>query len=122
MHRTLRGLVLFGSRTGRVWLAQSLRVSLNIRTVPTNLEWLRGLNALRVLAQGNAAEQIVGPERRQPVSHQTWYSDGCMVTRRPVNSNVRRLMAKHIDRLVASEIDVESLEGKRVAHGAGRVV
>jgi hypothetical protein len=44
-----------------------------------------------VLAQGNAAEQIVGPERRQPVSHQTWYSDGCMVTRRPVNSNVMRL-------------------------------
>jgi hypothetical protein len=37
-----------------------------------------------------------------------------MIARRPVNSNVRRLMAKHIDRLVASEIDVESLKGKRL--------
>jgi hypothetical protein len=37
------------------------------RTLPTNLEWLRGLIALRVLAQVSAAEQIVGPERGQRV-------------------------------------------------------
>ena len=31
--------------------------------MPTMLEWLRGLNALRVLAQVSAAEQIVAAER-----------------------------------------------------------
>jgi hypothetical protein len=56
--------------------------------LPTNLEWLRGLNALRVLAQGNAAEQIVGPERRERVSHQTWCGEGWVKSRRPVNSDV----------------------------------
>jgi hypothetical protein len=49
------------------------------------------LNALRVLAQGNAAEQIVGPERRQRLSHQTWCGEDWMVTRRPVNSTVMLL-------------------------------
>jgi hypothetical protein len=34
------------------------------------------------------AEQIVGPERRQRLSHQTWCGEGWMVTRRPVNSDV----------------------------------
>jgi hypothetical protein len=37
-----------------------------------------------------------------------------MNSRRPVNSDVRLLMAKHIDGLVAAEIDVESLERKRL--------
>jgi hypothetical protein len=31
-----------------------------------------GLNALRVLAQVNAAEQIVGRERRERASHHNW--------------------------------------------------
>ena len=37
------------------------------------------------------AEQIVGPERRERVSHQTWCGEGWMKSRRPVNSDVRRL-------------------------------
>src|ERR1700737_1919227 len=43
--------------------------------LPTKLEWLRGLNALRVLAQVSAAEQIVGRERRERVSHHNWSGD-----------------------------------------------
>ena len=43
--------------------------------LPTKLEWLRGLNALRVLAQVSAAEQIVGPERGQPLSQLTLSGD-----------------------------------------------
>ena len=38
-----------------------------------------------------AIEQIVGPERRERVSHQTWCGEGGMNSRRPVNSGVRRL-------------------------------
>jgi hypothetical protein len=34
------------------------------------------------------AEQIVGPERRERVLHQTWCGEGRMNSRRPVNSNV----------------------------------
>ena len=40
------------------------------------LEWLRGLNALRVLAQVSAAEQIVGRERRERVSQLDSSGDG----------------------------------------------
>ena len=32
------------------------------------------------------AEQLVGPERRERVSHQTWCGEGCVDTHRPVNS------------------------------------
>jgi hypothetical protein len=46
--------------SGSAWLRHT--------RLPTIFEWLRGLNALRVLAQVNAAEQIVGPERGQPFS------------------------------------------------------
>ena len=59
--------------------------------MPTMLEWLRGLNALRVLAQVGAAEQIVGRERRERVSHHDWSGDAFVNSRRRVNSNVMRL-------------------------------
>ena len=36
-------------------------------------------------------EQLVGPERRERVSHQSWCGKGCVKWRRPVNSDVRRL-------------------------------
>jgi hypothetical protein len=36
----------------------------------------------------DAAEQILGPERRQRVSHQTWCGEGNVGARRPVNSDV----------------------------------
>jgi len=37
---------------------------------------------------GAAAEQIVGPERRERVSHLDWTGEGCVDTRRPVNCYV----------------------------------
>jgi len=36
----------------------------------------------------NAAQQGVGPERRGRVSHQTRCGEGCVKSRRPVNSDV----------------------------------
>ena len=42
------------------------------------------------------AEQLVGPERRDRVSHQTWCGEGWVVTRRPVNSDVMRLQHSSI--------------------------
>ena len=56
------------------------------------LEWLRGLNALRVLAQVSAAEQIVGRERNHVVYYRQLVRD--VVVSRRVNSTVRRLMAQ----------------------------
>ena len=56
------------------------------------LEWLRGLNALRVLAQVSAAEQIVGRERNQRACHRQLVRN--VVVSRRVNSTVRRLMAQ----------------------------
>ena len=50
-------------------------------------EWLRGLNALRVLAQVSAAEQIVGRERNHVVCYRQLVRD--MVVSRRVNSDVR---------------------------------
>jgi len=50
-----------------------------------------GLNALRVLAQVSAAEQIVGRERRERVSQQAWYGGGALISRRRVNSTVMPL-------------------------------
>ena len=50
------------------------------------LEWLRGLNALRVLAQVSAAEQIVGRERNHGACHRQLVRD--VVVSRRVNSNV----------------------------------
>jgi hypothetical protein len=67
------------------------------RTLPTKLEWLRGLNALRVLAQASAAEQIVGPERGERVSHLTMSGDTCVYSPRPVNSIVRRHLYYEVD-------------------------
>jgi len=65
----VRGLVPFEQRrTVLGWLHRSaflcswLDVAL-AGQLPTTLEWLGCLNALRVLAQVSAAEQIVGPER-----------------------------------------------------------
>ncbi len=57
--------------------------------MPTMLEWFRGLNALRVLAQVSAAEQIVGRERNQRACHRQ-LALSTVVSRR-VNSTVRRL-------------------------------
>jgi len=37
------------------------------------------------------AERLVGPERRERVSHQAWCGEGCLKSRRQVNSIVRRL-------------------------------
>jgi len=53
------------------------------------LEWLCGLNALRVLAQVSAAEQIVGRERNQRISYRQLIRSA--VASRRVNSTVRRL-------------------------------
>jgi uncharacterized protein (DUF488 family) len=55
------------------------------------LEWLRGLNALRVLAQVSAAEQIVGRERNHGACHRQLVRN--LVVRRRVNSNVRSLIS-----------------------------
>jgi hypothetical protein len=33
-------------------------------------------------------KQFVGPERRERVSHQNWCGEGCVNSRRPVNSDV----------------------------------
>ena len=52
------------------------------------LEWLRGLNVLRVLAQVSAAEQIVGRERSHGACHRQLVRD--VVVSRRVNSTVRR--------------------------------
>jgi hypothetical protein len=60
--RLMNGACLVGAIAPRFFESSSAWLCEGI--LPTNLEWLRGLNALRVLAQGNAAEQIVGPERR----------------------------------------------------------
>ena len=54
--------------------------------MPTMLEWLRGLNALRVLAQVSAAEQIVGRERNRRACHRQLVRN--VVDRRRVNSTV----------------------------------
>src|SRR5207244_2229279 len=59
--------------------------------MPTMLAWLRGLNALRVLAQVSAAEQIVGRERNHGACHRQLVRN--VVVARRVNSTVRRLMA-----------------------------
>jgi uncharacterized protein (DUF488 family) len=59
---------------------------LRIARLPTELEWLRGLNALRVLAQVSAAEQIVGRERNQRACHRQLVRN--VVVSRRVNSNV----------------------------------
>ena len=53
------------------------------------LEWPCGLNALRVLAQVSAAEQIVGRERNQRAWHRQLVRNA--VDRRRVNSTVGRL-------------------------------
>jgi hypothetical protein len=60
------------------------------RTLPTELEWLRGLNALRVLAQGNAAEQIVGRERNHAACYRQLTRNA--VACRRVNSDVGPLI------------------------------
>ena len=39
-----------------------------------------------------AVEQLVGPERRERVSHQTWCGEECFDSRRRVNSDVRRFL------------------------------
>jgi hypothetical protein len=38
-----------------------------------------------------ATQQLVGPERRERVSHRAWCGEGCVDTRRPVNSAVGSL-------------------------------
>jgi hypothetical protein len=38
------------------------------------------------------AQQIVGRERRERLSHQTWCGEGCVDSRRRVNSTVRLLL------------------------------
>jgi hypothetical protein len=58
------------------------------RALSTNLGWLRGSNAPRVLAQVSAAEQLVGRERGQRASHRQ-VGRNAVVSRR-VNSNVMR--------------------------------
>ena len=45
------------------------------------------------LTVGDAPQQIVGPERRERVSHQAWCGEGCVNSRRPVNSDVGFLLA-----------------------------
>jgi uncharacterized protein (DUF488 family) len=98
VHRTVRGLVVFDSRTGRVRLVQSLRVSLNVSRrgyatgTADGAEWLCALNALRVLAQVSAAEQIVGRERNYGACHRQLVRN--VVTSRRVNSTVRRLIGQ----------------------------
>ena len=59
---------------------------LRIERLPTMLEWLRGLNALCVLAQVSAAEQIVGRERNHGACHRQFVRD--VVVSRRVNSDV----------------------------------
>jgi hypothetical protein len=65
-----------------------------------------------------AREQIVGPERRLRVSHLDWSGDGCLNSRRPVNSTVmpsplfenrKRVGLLRVDQLVAIARD-----GRRV--------
>ena len=77
------------------------------------LEWLRGLNALRVLAQLGAAEQIVGRERNQRASHRQVVRSA--VARRRVNSTVRRLIAQTILKVWLSlKSQVECWAGKQL--------
>src|SRR5256885_6731459 len=64
----------------------------------TMLEWLRGLNALGVVARVSAAEQIVGRERRECVSQLPRCGGGCFDSRRRVNSTIRHLFLMGIDK------------------------
>jgi len=79
--------------------------------------------ALALTLSWNAAEQIVEPERSQrALRSQDW--DAYVVVRRPVNSNVRRLMTElKFKRLVAACALVGSVRAKqlRIANRRGLV-
>ena len=59
----------------------------------------RGVVGAQLLKQLNAvpaiAQQIVGPERRERVSYHHWCGEGCVKSRRPVNSDVGHLTSSH---------------------------
>jgi hypothetical protein len=44
---------------------------------------------MRSASNQGATQQLVGPERRERVSHQAWYGEGGVNSRRPVNSEIR---------------------------------
>jgi hypothetical protein len=60
-------------------------------SIVNRLASMRSIHGIAVSPSGT--EQIVGPERRERVSHQTWCGERWMKSRRPVNSNVRRLLS-----------------------------
>lgn len=49
-----------------------------------------------------AAQQVVGPERRERVTHPHWSGAGCVKSRRPVNSDVMwlNLISAHSLRVI----------------------
>ena len=65
-----------------IGLASGALVSLGER-------WLRGSSATTKRVDGwRHPTQLVGPERRERVSHHTWCGEGCVNSRRPVDSDV----------------------------------
>jgi len=86
-----------------------------MRATADGTEWWCGLNALRVLTQLSAAEQIVGPERRLRVLHSSLVRPSLNEFAPP--GQLKRYVASLLKRRSKPARDLIETNGARLAPG-----